>query len=111
MRIVFILLTLMTMGLFPAEAETTPRCTTILQITTCGGDVVVDRKVKIETRDGEKLKKRTDDQGKITLDLCQEEILKIKVSGIDTNKVSSSTSTDATDTEVLATISLNICRG
>jgi small nuclear ribonucleoprotein (snRNP)-like protein len=111
MRIVFILLSLMTMGLFPAVAETSPQCTTNLQIKTCGDTAVVDRKVKIETRDGEKLKKRTDDQGNITLDLCQEEILKIKVSGVDTNKVSSSTSIDATDTEVLATIILNICRG
>ena len=109
MRILLILLPLMTICLSPATAAPSQKCTTTLRIYTCGQRAVEDHKVKIEIRDGEKVKEKTDAEGKIVLEVCQEEISEVKVSGVASSKISKTTVLDSTDTEILATITLNIC--
>lgn len=109
MRSTPILLALMTLALSFVAAAPPQKCTTTIQVFTCGRVPVEDRRVKIETRDGEKFKKRTDAQGRIVLDVCHEDISEVKISGVNTRKISSTTVVDSTDTEVSATITLNIC--
>lgn len=109
MKITFALLTLLILALPSAHAEPPQRCTTTLQILTCGEKAVADRKIKIGTTDGETFKQRTDSQGQIILDVCHDDISSLKVSGVNNGKISRATSINTTDTEILASITLNIC--
>lgn len=109
MRILLALLTMILIGISPAAAVTEQQCTTTLLVNTCGPSPVENRKVKISIRDGEKIKKKTNVDGKIILGVCPEEISEIKISGIPSGRISRTTVFDNTDTEVNATITLNIC--
>ncbi len=109
MKVTLVLLTLITLALSSVVAAPGQHCTTTLQVNTCGDDPVVDRKIKIETSDGKSFKERTDPKGQIVLDVCHEDISKLKISGGNNRKISRATAINSTDTEVLATITLNIC--
>ena len=109
MKITLALLTLLILALPSAYPESSQECTTTLQVYTCGETPVVDRKVKIETTDGEIFKKRTDSQGQVILEICHDEISSLKVSGVNNGKISRATSINSTDNKILAIITLNIC--
>ncbi len=109
MKITLVLLTLMTLALSSAAAAPGQQCTTTLQVNTCGDEPVDDRKIKIETSDGESFKERTDPKGQIVLDVCYDDISTLKISGVNNRKISRATAINSTDNEVFATITLNIC--
>lgn len=109
MERVLVLLALIAFGFSPVTVAAVQDCTTTLKICTCGQAPVTDHKVKIEIRDGGKIKERTDGEGKIVLDVCCEDISEVKVSGIPASKISRTTVFENTDTEELATITLNVC--
>lgn len=109
MKITFALLTLLILTLPSAQAEPPRQCTTTLQVYTCGEVAVVDRKIKIETEDGETLKRRTDSKGQVILEVCHDDISSLKISGANNSKISRATAINSTETEILAMITLNIC--
>ncbi|RLE25255.1 MAG: hypothetical protein DRJ61_19340 [Acidobacteria bacterium] len=109
MKVTLVFLTLMTLTLSSVAAPPSQRCTTTLQVNTCGDTPVDDRKIKIETSDGESFKKRTDPNGQIVLDICHEDISTLKISGVNNRKVSKAIAINSNVTEVFATITLNIC--
>ena len=109
MKTMLILLTLMTLVLPLAAAAPGQQCTTTLQVNNCEDDPADDRKIKIVTRDGKSYKERTDPKGRIVLDVCHDDISTLKISGVNNRKVSRATAINKTDTELFATITLNIC--
>lgn len=84
-------------------------CTTIIEVFDCGEQAVPDRKVKVINLDGDLFKERTDESGRATVDVCHDQISRLRVSGVNTNHVSQTIVIESTDTSIRATITLNIC--
>lgn len=109
MKVTFVFLPLMALALSSGAAEPGQHCTTTLQVNNCEDGPVRDRKIKIETNDGKNFKERTDPKGQVVLDVCHDDISTLKISGVNNRKISRATVIDSTDTDVFATITLNIC--
>jgi hypothetical protein len=91
-----------------AEQVATP-CATAVVARACDHGPAPGVSVKIVTVSGWSLKSETDQQGRAEFDLCVEDIAKLKVGGVRSDRVTTSTVVEEVEGKRLATITVGIC--